>query len=101
MMSNTQATPPNLFPLGKTVLTRNAKDLLDANGIDPLPYLMRHANGDWSEMCHEDQVTNRNAIRDGFRVFSSYKLPTEEEQNVWIITEADRSSTTILLPEDY
>lgn len=100
MMSSTPPTISSLFPLGEAVITRNAKNFLDERGIDPLPYLTRHANGDWSEMSREDQVTNRNAIRDGFRIFSSYNLPIDGI-SLWIITEADRSSTTILLPDDY
>jgi hypothetical protein len=65
---------------------------------NPFDYLARHATGDWGELCAFDRRQNQIALRDGLRVLSSYEVPAGR---VWIITEADRSVTTILLPEEY
>jgi hypothetical protein len=72
--------------------------LLSEMGAHPFDYLVRHATGDWGELCAFDRRQNEIALRDGYRVLSSYDTP---EGRVWIITEADRSITTILLPEEY
>jgi hypothetical protein len=61
-------------------------------------YLARHATGDWGDLCAFDRRQNEIALRDGYRVLSSYDVA---EKSVWIITESDRSITTILLPEEY
>jgi hypothetical protein len=87
-----------LLPLGRVVATPGALKLLSQMGKDPFGYIARHATGDWGELCAVDRRQNEIALRDGLRVLSSYDvLPGR----VWIITEADRSITTILLPEEY
>ena len=63
--------------------------------------LARHAAGDWGEVPPEDARENGLSVREGFRIISSYLVGSEAGDKVWIITEADRSSTCILLPEDY
>ena len=73
------------------------KLLLEA-GEDPLRFLARHASGDWGELCEFDRRQNQIALREGLRVFSSYETTAGR---CWVITEADRSVTTILLPEEY
>jgi hypothetical protein len=73
-------------------------NLLRKCGGHPFDYLVRHASGDWGELCAFDRRQNEIALRDGYRVLSSYEVPTGR---VWIITEVDRSVTTILLPEEY
>lgn len=88
-----------LFIIGKTLATPMAIAALEAHGISPITLIGRHVSGDWSEMHANDQASNHEAIKHGFRVFSSYTLA--DEVKIWIITEADRSSTTILLPEEY
>ncbi len=89
------------FPLGRIVATRG----LVATGIDIHPLLQRHASGDWGDICPGDEGLNDNALQDGDRLMSVYKDAGlgagGEAITVWIITEADRSSTTCLLPEDY
>ena len=65
---------------------------------DPAGLLARHVSGDWGEVPHEDARENELSVRQGFRIVSSYTVGGER---VWIITEADRSSTCILLPEEY
>jgi hypothetical protein len=86
------------LPLGKVVATPGALKLLSEMGKDPFGYIARHAAGDWGELCAFDRRQNEIALRDGYRVLSSYEVPAGR---VWIITEADRSITTILLPEEY
>jgi hypothetical protein len=86
------------LPLGRVVATPGALKLLMETGGHPFDYLARHATGDWGELCAFDRRQNEIALSDGYRVFSSYDMPAGR---VWIITEADRSITTILLPEEY
>jgi hypothetical protein len=86
------------LPLGRVVATPGALKLLMEVGGHPFDFLARHAMGDWGELCAFDRRQNEIALRDGYRVLSSYEVPAGR---VWIITEADRSITTILLPEDY
>jgi hypothetical protein len=86
------------LPLGQVVTTPGALELLMEAGGSPFDYLARHETGDWGELCTFDRRQNEIALRDGLRVLSSYNVG---EKSVWIITEADRSVTTILLPEEY
>jgi len=67
-------------------------------GQDPLSYLARHAAGDWGDICGADRRENERSLRHGWRVLSSYPVG---DAKVWVLTEADRSATTILLPEEY
>lgn len=86
----------SLFPLGELVITPNA--LATLSQPDVLHALQRHAAGDWGSLPAEDAQRNDDALHAGGRLFSAYG---EGNQRFWIITEADRSVTTILLPEDY
>ncbi|MCA9244414.1 MAG: hypothetical protein KDA32_10695 [Phycisphaerales bacterium] len=85
------------FPLGRTVITPNARDTLDAEDVHAA--LMRHARGDWGDCGSEDANENEFSLKNALRLFSVYHDRTGTK--FWIITEADRSATTILLPEDY
>ena len=88
-------------PLGQVVATPGALAALEAAGTTPLPFLSRHARGDWGEaLCAQDTLANDQALRDGERLLSAYFLPLTGEK-LWIITEWDRSATTLLLPDDY
>jgi hypothetical protein len=89
-------TPP--LPLGRIVATPGALKLLMDARAHPFEYLTRHSTGDWGELCAFDRHQNEIALREGLRVLSSYEVSAGR---VWIITEADRSITTILLPEEY
>jgi hypothetical protein len=84
--------------LGRVVATPGALKLLKEAREHPFDYLARHATGDWGELCAFDRRQNEIALREGLRVLSSYNVSAGR---VWIITEADRSVTTILLPEEY
>ena len=86
------------LPLGRVVATPGALETILGAGGDPFAYVARHASGDWGDLCAHDRHENKIALRDGYRVFSSYEVG---EGRVWVITEADRSVTTILLPEEY
>jgi hypothetical protein len=83
------------FPLGTTVATPAAMAL----GIDLASYMHRHHCGDWGDLCDEDKQANEEALELGLRILSHYKLG--DGRRIYIITEADRSSTCILLPEEY
>ena len=85
------------FPLGRTVITRNALDTLQPEDVSTA--LQRHARKDWGDLCPEDIAENELSLQQGFRLLSAYC--DRQGTKFWIITEADRSVTTILLPEDY
>jgi hypothetical protein len=72
---------------------------LEAAGHHPFLFLARHSRGDWGELCPADKWANDRALREGDRLLSAYKTSTGER--LWVITEADRSATTILLPSEY
>ena len=86
-----------LFPPGQIVATPGALELAE-QGVDLLAYLQRHLRGDWGELCDEDKAENDFSLKNGFRLMSAYPTPCGK---LWIITEADRSVTTFLLPEEY
>lgn len=87
-----------LFCLGQIVATPPALSLLEKLKRTPAEFLSRHQSGDWGELCKEDQQANDSALKHGDRIFSAYKI---DDAKIWIITEADRSSTTLLLPSEY
>ncbi|WP_028208842.1 SH3 domain-containing protein [Paraburkholderia nodosa] len=88
------------FPMRHPVITPAAQAALDAAGIEGVLLLARHIHGDWGDLSTEDLATNELALLTGKRLLSSYNLP-DGQSKVWIITEADRAVTTILLPEEY
>ncbi len=95
-MQRTQA----LFALGQIVSTPGALDALDRANQEPYDFLNRHVAGDWgSELPEDDKAENEYSLQHGFRILSSYKTAAGEK--LWVITEADRSVTTLLLPEEY
>jgi hypothetical protein len=89
-----------LFKLGQVVATPGALRAMQENGIEAWSLLFRHANGDWGCVPEEDRLENQRSVEEGYRVMSSYPL-NERGDKLWIITEADRSSTCLLLPEEY
>lgn len=87
------------FELGAVVITQGVDHLLRTNiGANLSVYLMRHKNGDWGNMPIEDKISNDEATKTGGRIMSGYQFC---EKRIWIITEWDRSVTTILLPHEY
>lgn len=85
------------FQLGKCVLTPGAISVL-ASGVNPYLLLARHVTGDWGDVSAEDRQANDRALIDGTRLLSAYVISGHP---IWVITEADRSVTTILLPSEY
>ncbi|MEQ6475563.1 type I restriction endonuclease subunit M [Comamonas sp. wu1-DMT] len=101
------------FSLGQLVATPGAMELLEQTGFSALALISCHSQGSWGDCCDEDKETNELAIRQGMRVMSVYRLvdaetllqtPLDKRSSLptlWIITEADRSVTTLLLPSEY
>ena len=88
------------FALGQIVATPGALEALKKNGQSAAEFLQRHAQCDWGDVCEEDAELNDQALIDGSRLLSSYCLK-DGTTNLWIITEADRSSSCCLLPSEY
>lgn len=80
-------------------MTSGVEALVRSGRLEPLEYLFRHLRGDWGDISEEDRQTNADALIYGHRVLSSYQVT--EDLRLWILTEADRSITTLLLPEEY
>lgn len=89
--------PERRFEFGHVVSTAGVRDTVSMDEI--IPMIRRHLSCDWGEMCDEDKEVNEEALRDGYRLMSVYSA--KDGTKVWIITEADRSVTTILLPDEY
>ena len=88
-----------LFPLGEVYLTIGAREALEESNQTPNEFLAKHQSGDWGIIGKEDWKENDFSVKVGFRILSAYE--TSQDEKLWIITEADRSSTTILLPSEY
>lgn len=88
-----------LFPSGHIVATPGALALLEQANQSPLEFLSRHLRGDWGDLCQDDKTENELGLKYGFRLMSSYQVTDTEK--LWIITEADRSVTTLLLSAEY
>lgn len=86
------------LPLGRVLATPGALNVLGKGGGCAVGYLARHAMGDWGHLCAFDRRQNAVALRDSHRILSSYDTPAG---CLWVITEADRSVTTVLLAEEY
>lgn len=88
------------FQTGQLVMTRGVDDLVQSGRLDPTRYLRRHLKGDWGDLSDNDWQANDKALRSGEdRLFSSYDIGPVLK--LWIITEWDRSVTTLLLPDEY
>jgi hypothetical protein len=88
-----------LFSLGQVVATPGALEAMQGAGENPAKFLARHIVGDWGEVSPEDAAENDLSVKNGYRILSAYRL--SDGTKIWIITEHDRSATTILLPEEY
>jgi hypothetical protein len=87
------------FALGRVVGTPGALRALEEANQNPFEFLARHQAGDWGEICEQDKRENEFSVLNGFRILSAYR--TRNDVKIWVITEADRSATTLLLPEEY
>jgi hypothetical protein len=88
-----------LFPSGRLVATPGALALLEQTKKLPVEFLSRHLRGDWGDLDEEDKTENELSLKYGLRLLSSYQV--SESEKLWVITEADRSVTTLLLPAEY
>ena len=87
------------FALGQTYITPGAEEALQIAGQTPIEFLRRHMSCDWGELSDDDVRENELSLKEGFRLLSNYR--TVKGQQLWIVTEADRSATTVLLPSEY
>ena len=88
-----------LFELGQVVATPGALRALQEAEQSPTAFLDRHVTGDWGELGDADKQANERALREDLRILSAYT--TSAGVKLWVITEADRSATTLLLPNEY
>ena len=86
-----------LFPMGRLLATPGVLEMVSSDEI--FIALGRHLKGDWGDVCNADKRRNDASLKDGSRLFSAYH--TKYKRKFWIITEADRSATTVLLPSEY
>ncbi len=87
------------FPLGRVVATPGARTAMERSGDVPAEFIRRHERGDWGLVCPDDWERNDAALKGGLRIVSSYKL--QDGEIIWCVSEADRSATTLLLPDEY
>jgi hypothetical protein len=87
------------FSLGQLAATPGALAAFECSGDNLVCFIRRHAQGDWGELSPEDVQENQFSLQNGLRLLSAYCL--KDGTKIWIITEADRSVTTVLLPEEY
>lgn len=93
------ALPDLKFELGQVLVTAGVHALVQEGQLDPFFCLRRHAAGDWGDLTEHDKAVNESALQDGSQLFSMYEIsPTLK---VYVITEWDRSVTTLLLPSEY
>ena len=88
-----------LFEIGQVVATQGATQAMKGDILTAALLIDRHTSGDWGNVCDEDALLNDEAVKIGNRIMSVYTL--DDGTKVWIITEWDRSATTILLPDEY
>jgi hypothetical protein len=93
------ASLPVRVPLGRLLVTPGALAALERAGAEPAAYLARHAGCDWGDLDPEDRQANDRALVDGERLLSAYRLA--DGVRIWIVTDADRGSTTVLTPDEY
>ena len=86
------------FPLGRTCATAAVVKWAEKQTIDLAGYLRRHHCGDGGDLCKEDKQANQDALQDGARILSCYRI---QDRKIYVITEADRSMTTVLFAEEY
>jgi hypothetical protein len=87
------------FSTGRPVATPGTLQALESTGQTPIDFLNRHLSGDWGNLERDDWNENAFSLINGFRLFSAYALSAGTR--LWVITEADRSATTFLLPSEY
>ena len=101
-LMNTLTYTPK-FALGDCYITPGIQAIIEQHQYPINQLIARHHAGDWGDLCQDDKKENDFALKNNLRIFSSYLITLNNETmiKVWIITEADRSSTTVLLPSEY
>lgn len=94
-----ESEPKAKFSLGQQFITPGAAEALGKACQEAQEFVSRHQSGDWGEVCSEDAQENDFSLKEGFRLLSAYR--TNLGEKLWVITEADRSATTVLLPSEY
>lgn len=97
-MNTSQLSTAILFPLGVVVATPGALEIIAKQAVNATLLLQRHQSGDWGSIPEEDAAENQASVTNGNRILSSYPVGNDQ---IWIITEADRRRTTLLLPSEY
>jgi hypothetical protein len=87
------------FSIGQLVATPGALAAVEQSGDNLACFIRRHVQGDWGELCADDVQENEFSLKNGLRLLSAYRL--KDGTKIWVITEPDRSATTVLLPEEY
>lgn len=87
------------FPLGQCLVTRGASEALNESGEWAMKYLLKHQSGEWGDLGAEDKAENEFSVLNNFRILSAYVLPNGKR--IYVITEMDRSVSTVLLCEEY
>lgn len=92
-----------LFPLGTVCMTPGVAELVEQHQLSIHEYLARHVSGDWGDVCIDDAAENTLSLLEGYRILSAYTFTSAPavHSKIWIITEANRSVTTLLLPSEY
>lgn len=88
----------SLFSLGRLSITPAAQKIIESLDLDPIMFVLRHAKGEWGDLSDQDKAENELSVKQGFRILSAYETTAGK---IWVITEADRSQTMVLLPSDY
>jgi len=88
-----------LFPFGEIYLIIGAREALEKSNQTPNEFFAKHQSVNWGLVCEDDRRENELSVKEGYRILSSHK--TSKDVKVWLVTEADRSSTTLPLPEEY
>ena len=100
MQGTLQSVDTQKFRLGRVCMTRKVSELVEY-GLNIYQYLGRHVNGDWGDIDEGDKQQNEESVMNGGRIFSAYNLSGMPKSRLWVITEADRTVTTFLLPCEY
>ena len=87
------------FSLGRIVATPGALEAVQQANQNPFEFIRRHQAGDWGDLCEEDKSENEFSLKNGFRILTAYR--TRNNVKLWLITESDRSCTTLLRPSEY
>jgi hypothetical protein len=99
-LDNLHELEERLFELGDVIFTEKALQLILDRNLEAIPYIGLHVLGYWSDLSEQDQQANRDAVKNGGRIISRYTIPPDNT-GLWVVTEGNRTLTSVLLPEEY